>query len=60
MEFLTNPWVIICIIVAFLVGNIATLRYIGKIDPINRNSDEKSDLDKLNELDRKRHPDKQK
>ncbi len=52
MDFLTNPWVISIIIVSVVVGNIAALKYtanmkIGQAKP-------KSDLDKLNQLDKVR------
>lgn len=57
IEFLTNPWVISIIVVSVIVGNIAAIKYTAnmKFPQINR---EKSDLDKLNELDKKRQAEK--
>lgn len=53
MEFLTNPWVISIIVVSVVVGNIAALKYTAnmKFGPLEPSKREKSDLDKLNELD---------
>ncbi|GLQ75183.1 DUF2897 family protein [Vibrio penaeicida] len=53
MEFLTNPWVIITIVLAVVIGNIAALKYTAKMKftPSKR----ESDLDRLNELDKKAH-----
>jgi hypothetical protein len=31
MEFLTNPWVIIIIVLAVVIGNIAALKYTAKM-----------------------------
>ena len=53
LEWLTNPWVIIFIVVSVVVGNIAALKYtanmnVGKADKLKK----ESDLDKLNRLDK--------
>ena len=53
-ELLTNPWVISFVVLSVIVVNIAALKYTSKIkfsqvDKLR----EKSDLDKLNELDKK-------
>ncbi|ELP5728447.1 DUF2897 family protein [Vibrio sp. IRLE0018] len=53
-ELLTNPWVISFVVLSVIVGNIAALKYtakmkFGQVDKLR----EKSDLDKLNELDKK-------
>lgn len=62
MEFLLNPWVITIIVLAVIIGNIAALKYTAKMKfgPMNADNGrkEKSDLDRLNELDRAAHPDK--
>ncbi|EPF7652771.1 DUF2897 family protein [Vibrio vulnificus] len=55
-EILTNPWVISFVVLSVIVGNIAALKYtakmkIGQVDKLK----DKSDLDKLNELDQKKH-----
>ncbi|WP_104402045.1 DUF2897 family protein [Vibrio penaeicida] len=54
MEFLTNPWVIITIVLAVVIGNIAALKYTAKMKftPPGKG---KKDLDRLNELDKKAH-----
>lgn len=53
IEFLTNPWVIIIIVVSIIVGNIAALKYTA-----NYNHDaatkRNQDLDRLTELDARR------
>ncbi|HDY7679049.1 TPA: DUF2897 family protein [Vibrio vulnificus] len=54
-EILTNPWVISFVVLSVIVGNIAALKCtakmkIGQVDKLK----DKSDLDKLNELDQKK------
>lgn len=54
MDILTSPWFIIPVIMAFLIGNIATFKYftpknIEKLKPKNEQ------LDRLIELDKKHH-----
>lgn len=60
MEFLLNPWVITIIVLAVVIGNIAALKYTAKMKfgPMNADTGrkEKSQLDRLNELDRAAHP----
>ncbi|WP_394139854.1 DUF2897 family protein [Vibrio chagasii] len=53
LEWLTNPWVIIIIVVSVVVGNIAALKQTANID-LGKTSRSKreSDLDKLNRLDK--------
>ncbi|MFB9134949.1 DUF2897 family protein [Vibrio sp. AK197] len=51
MDFLFNPWVIVIIVVCVVVGNIAALKYTANMTVGQRQR--KSDLDKLNELDKK-------
>ncbi len=51
LEWLTNPWVIIIIVVSVVVGNIAALKQTANMDLTSRNKTEK-DLDKLNQLDK--------
>ena len=51
LEWLTNPWVIIIIVVSVVVGNIAALKQTANMDLTGRNKTEK-DLDKLNQLDK--------
>lgn len=53
LEWLTNPWVIIIIVVSVVVGNITALKQtanmvLGKTSRSKR----ESDLDKLNRLDK--------
>ncbi|PAR33206.1 hypothetical protein CGT95_11595 [Vibrio metoecus] len=54
MEILFNPWVISFIVVAVIVGNIAALKYTAnmKVGQMGK----KSELDRLNELDKQRNP----
>ncbi|END2490522.1 TPA: DUF2897 family protein [Vibrio vulnificus] len=54
-EILTNPWVISFVVLSVIVGNIAALKYTAKmkISQVDKLKD-KSDLDKLNELDQKK------
>ncbi len=58
MEFLTNPWVIIIVVLAVVIGNIAVLKYTANMK-MTTSEKRKSDLDKLNELN-KETPDKDK
>ena len=53
LEWLTNPWVIIIIVVSVVVGNIAALKQTANMD-LGKTSRSKreSDLDKLNRLDK--------
>ncbi|AQM19067.1 hypothetical protein B9J90_06745 [Vibrio sp. V09_P4A23P171] len=50
MEFITNPWVITIVILAVFIGNIAALKYTANMKFGLKGK--KSDLDKLNELDK--------
>ncbi|MFV0575568.1 MAG: DUF2897 domain-containing protein [Vibrio sp.] len=50
VELLLNPWVISAIIVIFIVGNLASMKYLGKSHLVRRNPNQKSDLDKLIEI----------
>ena len=53
LEWLTNPWVFIIIVVSVVVGNIAALKQTANMD-LGKTSRSKreSDLDKLNRLDK--------
>ncbi|WP_434566108.1 DUF2897 family protein [Vibrio chagasii] len=53
LEWLTNPWVIIIIVVSVVVGNIAALKQTANMD-LGKTSRSKreSNLDKLNRLDK--------
>ncbi len=51
LEWLTNPWVIIIIVVSVVVGNIAALKQTANMDLTGRSKTER-DLDKLNRLDK--------
>ena len=53
LEWLTNPWVIIIIVVSVVVGNIAALKQPANMDLGKTSlSKRESDLDKLNRLDK--------
>ncbi|HDM8172370.1 TPA: DUF2897 family protein [Vibrio harveyi] len=55
IEILTNPWVIIIIVLSIVVGNIAALKYTAKMKFGQMDKNRKNDLDKLNELDKERY-----
>ncbi len=56
IEWLFNPWVISAIVVSVIVGNIAALKYTANMK-FDKPSKTESDLDRLNELDKKHHAD---
>lgn len=53
IEWFFNPWVIICVVVAVVVGNIAALKYTAnmKMGQGPKPGSRQHDLDRLNELD---------
>ncbi len=55
MDFLTSPWFIITIVMAFLIGNIAAFKYISPkhLDKLTKPKNDQ--LDRLIELDKKHH-----
>jgi len=55
IEFLFNPWVITIVILSVVIGNIMALKYTAKMK--FGQEKKKSDLDKLNDLDRQQHHD---
>ncbi|MGR5131441.1 DUF2897 family protein [Vibrio alfacsensis] len=55
IEILTNPWVIIIIVLSIVVGNLAALKYTAKMKLGQMDKSRKNDLDKLNELDKERY-----
>ncbi|TKF06162.1 MULTISPECIES: DUF2897 family protein [Vibrio] len=59
LEWLTNPWVIIIIVVSVVVGNIAALKQTANMDLTGRGKTER-DLDKLNHLDKQNQENDQK
>lgn len=50
IDLLLNPWVISIIIVVFVIGNLASMKYLGKSHLVRKNPKQKSDLDKLIEI----------
>ncbi|MGR5235542.1 DUF2897 family protein [Vibrio alfacsensis] len=54
LELITNPWVIIIVVLSVVIGNIAALKYTANMKLGQMDKDRKSDLDKLNELDKQR------
>ncbi|WMN86637.1 DUF2897 family protein [Vibrio parahaemolyticus] len=58
IELLTNPWVIIIVVLSVIIGNIAALKYTAKMKFDQMDKSRKNDLDKLNELDQERYGDK--
>lgn len=57
IELLTNPWVIIIVVLSVIIGNIAALKYTAKMKFNQMDKSRKNDLDKLNELDQERYGD---
>ncbi|EGQ8034166.1 DUF2897 family protein [Vibrio parahaemolyticus] len=55
IEFLTNPWVIIIVVLSVIIGNIAALKYTAKMKLNQMDKGRKNDLDRLNELDKERY-----
>lgn len=58
IELLTNPWVIIIVVLSVIIGNIAALKYTAKMKFDQMDKSRKNDLDKLNKLDQERYGDK--
>lgn len=56
IDFLLNPWVITLIIICVFVGNIAALKHTANNVKWGEKRP-KTDLDKLNELDKAHHAD---
>lgn len=50
VDLLLNPWVISIIIIVFVIGNLASMKYLGKSHLVRKNPRAKSDLDKLIEI----------
>ncbi|ANQ22298.1 DUF2897 domain-containing protein [Vibrio natriegens] len=59
IELLTNPWVIIIVVLSVIIGNIAALKYTAKMKFNQMDKSRKNDLDKLNELDQERYGEKE-
>lgn len=50
MSLFLEPWFISILVVVFILGNLATLKYLGKSKLLPNQKKKKSDLDKLLEL----------
>ncbi len=59
IELLTNPWVIIIVVVSVVIGNIAALKYTANMKFNQMDKSRKNELDRLNEIDQKRYGDKE-
>lgn len=59
IEWLFNPWVIIIVVVAVVIGNIAALKHTANMKFNQEESlrSRKHELDRLNELDKQKHGD---
>jgi hypothetical protein len=59
IEWLFNPWVIIIVVLAVVIGNIAALKYTAnmKFQQSDKISSRKNQLDRLNELDKQKYGD---
>ncbi|MGF1818449.1 DUF2897 family protein [Vibrio alginolyticus] len=60
IEILTNPWVIIIVVLSVVIGNIAALKYTAKMKLGQMDKSRKNDLDKLNTLDKQRYAEEDK
>ncbi|EIP0118559.1 DUF2897 family protein [Vibrio alginolyticus] len=60
IEILTNPWVIIIVVLSVVIGNIAALKYTAKMKFSQMDKSRKNDLDKLNTLDKQRYAEEDK
>ncbi len=58
IEFLTNPWVIIIVVLSVVIGNIAALKYTANTKFNQMDKSRESQLDKLNQIDQERYKDK--
>ncbi|GMQ47374.1 DUF2897 family protein [Vibrio sp. 10N] len=60
IEWLFNPWVIIIVVLAVVIGNIAALKYTAnmKFQQSDKVNSRKNQLDRLNELDKQKYGDK--
>ncbi|MGP8307335.1 DUF2897 family protein [Vibrio sp. YIC-376] len=58
IELLSNPWVIIIVVLSVIIGNIAALKYTAKMKFNQMDKSRKNELDRLNEIDRERYGDK--
>ncbi len=58
IEFLTNPWVIIIVVLSVVIGNIAALKYTANMKFNQMDKSRKNELDRLNEIDQQRYGDK--
>ncbi|GEM74127.1 DUF2897 family protein [Vibrio sagamiensis] len=54
IELLTNPWVIIIVVLSVVIGNIAALKYTAKMKFDHMDKSREDKLDKLNALDKQR------
>ncbi|MCF7354352.1 DUF2897 domain-containing protein [Vibrio sp. CK2-1] len=50
LDLLLNPWVISIIIIVFIIGNLASMKYLGQSHLVRKNPKAKSDLEKLIEI----------
>ncbi|MDF5637720.1 DUF2897 family protein [Vibrio parahaemolyticus] len=60
IEILTNPWVIIIVVLSVVIDNIAALKYTAKMKFGQMDKSRKNDLDKLNTLDKQRYAEEDK
>ncbi|MGB2079554.1 MAG: DUF2897 domain-containing protein [Vibrio sp.] len=47
MDLILEPWFISIVVIVFILGNLATLKYLGKSNLIPNHKKKKTDLDKL-------------
>lgn len=50
LDLLLNPWVISIIIIVFMIGNLASMKYLNQSDLVRKKPKSKSDIDKLIEI----------
>lgn len=50
LDLLLNPWVISAIVVVFIIGNLASMKYLGQTHLVKKDTNKKSDMDRLIEI----------
>ncbi|MBD1571897.1 DUF2897 domain-containing protein [Vibrio sp. S17_S38] len=59
MDLLLNPWVISILIIVFIIGNIASIKYLGTTHLARKNPNKKTELEKLIETYKVKDEDEQ-
>lgn len=59
MDLLLNPWVISILIIVFILGNLASMKYLGTSHLARKNPNKKTELEKLIETYKVKDEDEQ-